>query len=99
AGLGPGWLPAVGTPELYLHVEPSSLAIGWFASVIAVLIAIVWTVRRLARVPPPALLAGSTVTPGPGKPGKLAGPLAIGAAAVAVGLVLFMVFSGEASSP
>jgi putative ABC transport system permease protein len=99
AGLRTWWLPAVGTPELYLHVEPSSLAMGWIASVIAVLIAIVWTVRRLARVPPPALLAGSTVTPGPAKRGKLARPLAFASGAIALVLILYMALTGGTSSP
>ncbi len=99
AGLRTWWLPAVGTPELYLHVAPFSLAIGWIASVIAVLIAIVWTVRRLARVPPPALLAGSTVTPGPTKRGKLARPLAFAGGAIALVLILYMTLTGGTSSP
>jgi ABC-type lipoprotein release transport system permease subunit len=99
AGLRTWWLPAVGTSELQLHVEPSSLAVGWIASVLAVLVAIVWTVRRLARVPAPALLAGSTVVPGPARAGRLARPLAIAGTAVALGLVLYMIFSGETSSP
>jgi putative ABC transport system permease protein len=99
AGLRSWWLPAVGTPELYLHLEPSSLAIGWIASVIAVLIAIVWTVRRLARVPPPALLAGSTVTPGPAKRGNLARPLALAGGAIALVLILYMALTGGTSSP
>ena len=33
AGLRTWWLPAVGTSDLYLHVSPSSLAIGWTVSV------------------------------------------------------------------
>ncbi|HYN20731.1 MAG TPA: FtsX-like permease family protein [Thermoanaerobaculia bacterium] len=99
AGLRTWWLPAVGTSDLYLHVEPSSLAVGWIASVIAVLVAIFWTVRRLARVPAPALLAGSTVAPGGAGAGRLARPLALGGAAVALVLMLTMALTGETSSP
>lgn len=99
AGLRTWWLPAVGTPDLYLHVEPSSLIVGWAVSVLAVLAAIFWTVRRLARIPAPALLAGRTTPPGPAKPGRLARPLAIGGAVLAVALALTMALSGETSSP
>ncbi|HEX7185918.1 MAG TPA: ABC transporter permease [Thermoanaerobaculia bacterium] len=99
AGLRTWWLPAVGTSDLYLHVEPSSLAIGWIVSVIAVLIAVAWTVRRLARVPAPSLLAGSTVAPGASKIGRLARPLALGGTVAAVAFVLYMILAGEASSP
>lgn len=99
AGLRTWWRPAVGTADLYLHVAPSSLAIGWTASVIAVLLAIAWTVRRLARVPAPALLAGRTTVPGPSRPGRLARPLAIGGAVLAIALAVYMVLTGETSSP
>lgn len=99
AGLRTWWRPAVGTSDLYLHVSPSSLAIGWTVSVIAVLLAIAWTVRRLARIPAPALLAGRTTMPGPSRPGRLARPLAIFGAALAVALAIYMVLAGETSSP
>ena len=65
AGLRTWWLPAVGTRDLTLHINPASLATGWTISVIVVLLAIAWTVRRLARVPAPALLAGETTIPAP----------------------------------
>lgn len=99
AGLRTWWRPAVGTSELYLHVAPSSLAIGWAVSVIAVLFAIAWTVRRLARLPATALLAGKTSPPGLPKPGRFTRPLAWLGAILAVLLVLYMVWAGESSSP
>jgi putative ABC transport system permease protein len=99
AGLRTWWLPAVGTPYLFLHVNPVSLLTGWAVSVLVVLLAIAWTVRRLARVPSPSLLAGSTTIPGPAKPGRLARRLAPGALVVALGLALVMLTSGETASP
>jgi putative ABC transport system permease protein len=99
AGLRTWWLPAVGTRDLTLHVSPMSLAIGWTVSVIVVLLAIAWTVRRLARVPSPALLAGETAVPGPAKPGRVARILAPLAGLLAVGLAVSMVASGEESNP
>lgn len=99
AGLRTWWLPAVGTPLLFLHVTPASLAIGWTASVAAVLLAIVWTVRRLSRLPPPALLAGSVSEPGAGRPGRLARWLAPGGAVAAAAILLYAGLSGSASSP
>jgi putative ABC transport system permease protein len=99
AGLRTWWLPAVGTPYLFLHVSPGSLVAGWAVSVLVVLLAIAWTVRRLAKVPSPALLAGSTTVPGPAKPGRLARWLAPGAALAALGLALAMLLSGETASP
>lgn len=99
AGLRTWWLPAVGTRDLTLHVSPASLATGWTVSVIVVLLAIAWTVRRLARVPSPALLAGETAVPGPAKPGRVARILAPLAGILAVVLAVTMVVSGEASNP
>jgi ABC-type lipoprotein release transport system permease subunit len=88
AGLRSWWLPAVGTPRLYLHVHPASLAIGWAASVLTVLLAVWWTVRRLSRLPAPALLAGSTAVQGAGG-GRLARRLAPAAALLAAALLIF----------
>ncbi|MEE8526356.1 MAG: FtsX-like permease family protein [Thermoanaerobaculia bacterium] len=57
AGLRTWWLPAVGTSRLALHVQPATLVLGWVASVLVVLLAIWLRLRRLRRVPTPALLA------------------------------------------
>ena len=99
AGLRTWWLPAVGTRDLTLHVSPVSLITGWVISVLVVLLAIAWTVRRLARVPSSALLAGETAVPGPVKPGRVARVLAPLAAVLAVVLAVTMAVSGEASNP
>lgn len=99
AGLRTWWLPAVGTRDLTLHVFPVSLITGWVISVLVVLLAIAWTVRRLARVPSPALLAGETVVPGAVKSGRVARILAPLAAVLAVILAVTMAASGEESNP
>jgi len=57
------WLPAVGSSELYLHVKPISLIVGWASAVLVVLFSITLTLRRLRKVPAPALLAGSVAVP------------------------------------
>jgi ABC-type lipoprotein release transport system permease subunit len=62
AGLRTIWVEAVGSSELYLYVEPFGLALGWGVAVLVVLFSIWLTTRRLRRIPPPALLAGTTRT-------------------------------------
>jgi hypothetical protein len=101
AGLRTWWRGAVGTPYLYLHAEPSSLITGAVASVLVVLFAIAWTVRRLSRVPAPALLAGSTSVPdaGAGRRGRAARFLALGATIAFLGLLGYALLAGQTSSP
>ncbi len=50
------WQGAFGTSELYLHVTPRSLVLGFAISVAVVLFAVWRRVRRLDRVATPALL-------------------------------------------
>lgn len=95
AGLRSWWLPAVGTPHLFLHASPASLVLGWLASVLTVLLAVAWTVRRLSKLPAPALLAGSTLVQET-KGGRLARRLAPGAALVAA---VLLALSWRESSP
>ena len=56
AGLRGLWRPAVGSSELYLHVTPTSLILGFLISIAVVLFAVWRRVRRLDRVSTPALL-------------------------------------------
>lgn len=58
AGLRSWWADAVNAPFLALHSSPSSFVIGFLASFLIAMIAIVWAVRGLTRLPPRALLAG-----------------------------------------
>ena len=59
-GLRTWWLPAIGTPFLTLHVSWQSPAIGLASGLVLALAAIWFSVRRLGRVAPRRLLAGST---------------------------------------
>ena len=58
AGLRYLWQDAVGTPDLQLHVETDSLAVGLVLSVAIVGASIAVAVRRYARLPVRSLLAG-----------------------------------------
>jgi putative ABC transport system permease protein len=98
-GLRSWWLPAVGTSRLALHATPSALIAGWAASVLTVLLAVAWTTTRLAKVPPAALLAGSSTAPGLRGPGRLPRRLAPITAGAALALALYAALSGETSSP
>ncbi len=60
AGLQTWWLAAIVTPFLHLYVTPWSLAIGYAGGLLAAMLTILATVRRLARVAPRRLLAGQT---------------------------------------
>jgi ABC-type lipoprotein release transport system permease subunit len=57
-GLRTWWVDAVGTTALQLHVSPVSLAAGAAGGLVASVVAIWWTLRRLARVSERSLLAG-----------------------------------------
>lgn len=53
------WPGGLDSSFLHLHARPASLVIGYFVTVVVSLLTIVWAVRILGRVSPPALLAGS----------------------------------------
>ena len=59
-GLQTWWLPAIGTPFMELHVNPTSLLSGVLISLAVVLISIRLTVQQLGQTPTTALLAGET---------------------------------------
>ena len=62
-GLNTWWVAATVTPFLKLHVNPTSLAIGFAIGVIVSLITIWWSLRKLTRLEPRQLLAGDTSDP------------------------------------
>ncbi len=93
-GLRTWWLPAVGTPVLFLHAEPLSLIIGWLASVAIVLFSIWWSLRKLHRIPAPALLAGSTAAVETAIRPRRARAVAIVSAVLALALVVWALKAG-----
>ena len=70
AALRTWWRAAVGTPFLFLHVEPLTLAAGAFAAFVVVALSIVLSVRRLGRLSVIALLRGATASPAAGATDK-----------------------------
>lgn len=62
SGLRSWWQAAVGSSYLQLYTSPQTLIIGAIVSMFAMLFSLWWAVRRLAKVPVPALLAGSSVS-------------------------------------
>jgi putative ABC transport system permease protein len=58
------WVAAIATPFLELHITPRSLIIGWIIGVAVSWLAILWSIRRLARQPTNRLLSGSTAGDG-----------------------------------
>ena len=62
-GLTTWWSGAIGTADLQLHVERSSLLIGWGLSVAVAIGTMAWAVRTLHRQSVRSLLAGRTADP------------------------------------
>lgn len=100
-GLTTLWLPAVGSPLLYLHVLPATLALGGVLTVSVVGGSIWWTLRRLRRVPVTRLLAGTYAALAKSDAPKVRRNrvLAVGCAAVAVALLGYGLGTGAATSP
>ncbi len=59
-GLRSWWQAAVGSSYLQLHTNIQTLLMGAVVSLFAMLFSLWWSVRRLSKLPVPALLAGSS---------------------------------------
>ncbi len=57
-GLRTWWVDAVGTTQLALHVAPVSLLLGAFGGIVAAIICVVLTLRRLGKQSTRSLLSG-----------------------------------------
>jgi putative ABC transport system permease protein len=66
--LGASWPGGLDRSFLQLHATPASFLVGYAGSVAVSVLTIFWATRVLARVPPSALLAGTTVTTMPQAP-------------------------------
>jgi len=99
AGLRTVWRPAVGSSELYLHLAPASLAIGWTGTLAVVLVSVALAVRKLVRLPPPTLLAGTTARQDGRAAGRASLWVAWGGLAGAAGLLGAAVAQGSVESP
>ncbi|MCH2114997.1 MAG: ABC transporter permease [Pirellulales bacterium] len=60
-GLTTWWLAATVTPFLELHWSATSLALGFVGGVLATLLTIAWSLRKLLQISPGHLLAGNCV--------------------------------------
>ncbi len=58
-GLRTWWLAAVVTPFLRLYVTPQSLGLGFLSGLALAVLAIWWSVRKMARTSPRRLMAGT----------------------------------------
>ena len=99
AGLRTLWRPAVGSSELFLHVDPVNLIIGWVGSLVVVVVSVMLAVRKLVRLPLPMLLAGSTRLPSGRRGGRAARVLALGGLAGAIVSSSIALATGSVSSP
>jgi len=99
AGLRTLWRPAVGSSELVLHVQPWSLPIGWTISVLVVLLSVWLAVRKLVRVAPQRLLAGSWSVVGRTRRSWVAPVLAYGGLFVGLGVLALALSRGAGTDP
>src|SRR5687767_5606398 len=61
-GLRTWWVDAVGTTQLRLHVSPVALLLGGIGGVLAAVICIAWTLRRLGKASSRSLFSGVVST-------------------------------------
>ncbi len=100
-GLRTLWLPAVGSPLLFLHVSAATLALGGSIALLVVGVSIGWSVRRIQRVPVPRLLAGSFGSMEASAPLRLRRSRAVGIACgfLAIAQLAYGLAAGRATSP
>jgi ABC-type lipoprotein release transport system permease subunit len=93
------WKPMLDLPLLVLDLRPGSIGAAVAASVLLVVLSIVIALRRLSRVPTPALLAGVTRARSTEQGRAIAGPLALVTLGLAVVAIATGVLVGARSSP
>jgi putative ABC transport system permease protein len=95
-GLTTWWVAATVTPFLKLHVNATSLAIGFAIGTFVALVTIFWSLRKLTKLAPRQLLTGDTSDPRDVmrlslKPQRPWLPAGLILAAIAVGLMAMFV--------
>ncbi len=90
------WLPAVGTTELRLFVQPATLVAGAIGAILVVLFSIFWTVRRLGKVPATSLLKGVVSTAKHTRSARRTRIVAGISLTLALGLLAFTLVTGRA---
>ncbi len=98
-GLSTWWVAATVTPFLKLHITPQSLAAGFGIGLLVAMLTLIWSLRKLLKLPARQLLAGDcvsvTATTNTSSLRWLA-PLLLGVAAILAGFALR--FEGEAQA-
>ncbi len=61
-GLSTWWVTATVTPFLKLHVTPASLVIGFGVGLLVAMLTLVWSLRKLLKIPARQLIAGDCST-------------------------------------
>ncbi len=91
-GLQSWWSDAASVPSLQLHVQTTSMLIGFAAGLVVGLLSIIWAVRGLSRMSPRSLLAGA-VEAGSSSVSQRAGrwPLMIAMLALAMAVILIAI--------
>lgn len=97
-GLRTWWSGAIGTPMLFLHLEPATLLLGGALSLAMVVATLVLAVARISRAPVPPLLAGALGGTSAGRSRRAAWLMA-SALAGAGGTTVYAILAGKASSP
>lgn len=100
-GLTTIWLPAVGSPLLFLHVRAGALAAGFAAAVVVALLTMTATLRRLGRVSPPRLLSGSflAASEAVARRTRRAAAVSVISGSLAALLLGWSLLAGESASP
>lgn len=100
-GLTTVWLPAVGSPLLFLHVRPAALAMGHAIATAVALMTMLATLRRLGRVAPQRLLSGSFLAAAESglRRASRAATVAVASGVAALALLAWSVLTGAATSP
>ncbi|MDZ7362202.1 MAG: FtsX-like permease family protein [candidate division KSB1 bacterium] len=96
-GLRTWWLKAIGAPFVVLHVNTTTLGLGYLSAFAVTLLAIVWTLRQLRKVPATALLHGVTTSEHL-TPSRFSKIVALLALAGAVSMMILSGFLDESSA-